>query len=306
MVVSCRTTPEPPAASSVEERSEAVARADPESGTDAPEIRTFEVDRVRLEGGSFERDGYPTEVDAFSIDRYEVTNQDFARFVAATGYVTEAERWGWALVFHPDADPTGEEARVPETPWWLKVDGAEWRKPRGDLPAVDRHPVVQVSWNDAAAFCSWTGGRLPSEAEWEFAARGGSSGTAFGWGHELAPEGRYRANTWQGDFPLKDETEDGFDYLAPVGSFEANGYGLYDMSGNVWEWCSDWYLPGYFELAEKKNPKGPTTGHERVLRGGSWLCSANYCEGYRLDQRNHSAPDSGLDNTGFRCAADLL
>jgi sulfatase modifying factor 1 len=164
---------------------------------------------------------------------------------------------------------------------------------------------VQVSWNDAAAYCRWAGKRLPTEAEWEYAARGGIEGQSFPWGKEFQPEGKWMANTWQGTFPLKDEGGDGHQGLAPVKSYPPNGYGLHDMAGNAWEWVADWYDPAYYRNSLTDNPPGPATGEERIMRGGSWMCSDNYCLGYRVAQRNKATPDSGLNNTGFRCAMSV-
>ena len=252
---------------------------------------------VRVPGGSVPRPGGPLEVAAFDLDAYEVTNRDFEAFVEATGFVTEAENWGWSLVFHPQATTSPEsEQRVQGTPWWLAVDGAYWRHPRGPgSPAEASLPVVHVSWGDAKAYCEWRDKRLPTEAEWDLAAATGNDGEGrahYPWGDEPAPEGRWVANVWQGDFPVQDDAADGHTYLAPVGSYPPNVLGVFDLGGNVWEWCDDWYRPD-------------GAGGEKVLKGGSWLCAASYCEGYRNANRNHSAPDSGLDNTGFRCARSL-
>jgi formylglycine-generating enzyme required for sulfatase activity len=252
---------------------------------------------VRVPAGAVSRSGGEFKVGAFDLDIVEVTNRDFADFVDATGFVTEAERWGWSLVFHPEATGNpADERRVAGTPWWLGVDGAYWRHPRGPgSEARPDLPVVHVSWGDAVAFCAWKGKRLPTEAEWDLAAATGNDGAgeaSYPWGHEPAPEGRWVANVWQGKFPETDEAADGHTYLAPVGSYPPNALGVFDLGGNVWEWVADWYRPG-------------GAGGEKVLKGGSWLCAASYCEGYRNANRNHSAPDSGLDNTGFRCARSL-
>ena len=259
-----------------------------------------------IPGGRFVRGAdAAVEVSSFWMDRTEVTVEAFSRFVEATGFVTEAETWGWSLVFQPEpGEHPEEEQRVPGTPWWLRVDGATWRNPhaRGEVAESD-HPVVHVSWNDAQAFCSWRGARLPTEAEWEFASLGGLESSTYPWGDELVPDGHWQANVWQGEFPYADH-RDGHAGLAPVASYEPNAYGLFDLGGNVWEWCSDWFAPGYHAHAPVENPQGPEAGVAKVLRGGSWLCSESYCRGYRRDTRNSSAPDSGLDNTGFRCVRD--
>jgi sulfatase modifying factor 1 len=236
---------------------------------------------------------HPVAVAAFWMDRHEVTVAEFGRFVAATGYRTEAERFGWSGVF----DTTRGE--------WTRADGSDWRRPEGPgSKAPPEEPVTQVSWNDAAAFARWAGKRLPTEAEWEHAARGGLAGRTYAWGDELRPGGRVMANWWQGVFPSHDTGEDGYRGRAPVGRFPPNGYGLYDVIGNVWEWCADWYDAAYYRRSPARDPRGPETGTERVMRGGSWMCSENFCSNYRVASRSHATPDSGLDNLGFRCARD--
>jgi sulfatase modifying factor 1 len=257
---------------------------------------------VLVKGGEFQMgtdDGMPNEspphlvrVKSFWIDTHEVTVAEFAEFVAATGYKTEAEQFGWSVVFN-----VNEGA-------WQKVDGANWRHPDGpNSEAAQDEPVTQVSWNDAAAFAKYYGKRLPTEAEWEYAARGGLVGKTYTWGDELRPQGKPVANWWQGHFPTRDTGEDGFRGRAPVGTFAPNDYGLFDMAGNVWEWCADWYDAGAytFRKAVADNPTGPAEGKERVIRGGSWMCSENFCSNYRVAARSHATPDSGLNNLGFRC-----
>lgn len=260
---------------------------------------------LRIEGGEFTMgtdDGYPFEGPAhrvvlgpFYIDEHEVTNGQYAEFVEATDYVTESERLGWSGVFDPIQNG------------WTKGDGADWRKPHGPGSSYTdmlEYPVVHLSWQDADAYCGWRGARLPSEAEFEFAARGGLEGATYAWGNELTPGGVHQANLWQGTFPQQDRTLDGYGSHGPVKKFPPNGYGLYDMTGNVWEWVNDWYAPDYFSRSPIENPRGPRTGEQKVQRGGSWLCSQNYCQGYRVAARMLTEPDSGLNNLGFRCAGN--
>jgi len=242
------------------------------------------------EGAPYEGPVHRVAVKSFFMDAHEVTASEFSKFVEGTGYKTEAEGFGWSGVFELQA---GE---------WRKVDGADWRHPEGpgSAPLPDE-PVTQVSWNDALQYARWSKKRLPTEAEWEFAARGGLVGRKYAWGDELRPGGRPVANWWQGTFPDHNTGEDGFLGRAPVGKFPPNGYGLYDMAGNVWEWCSDFWDPDYYARTPGADPTGPASGAERVIRGGSWLCAENYCQGYRVAARKHTTPESGLNNLGFRC-----
>jgi formylglycine-generating enzyme required for sulfatase activity len=245
------------------------------------------------DGFAFEGPVHEVSVHGFWMDTHEVSVEKFAKFVDATKYKTDAEKFGWSGVFDPK---TGK---------WSKRDGADWRHPLGpDSKADPKHPVVHVSYADAQAYAKWAQKRLPTEAEFEYAARGGVQDKKFAWGDELYPADRCLANAWQGTFPFEDTGKDGFKGLAPVGSFPPNSYGLYDITGNVWEWCADWFDDNYYKQSPKENPKGPESGEERVLRGGSWLCAENYCLGYRVAARNHTAPDSGLNNLGFRCVRD--
>ena len=280
----------------------------------------------RLEGGSFlmgtdgdygfpddgEGPVHPVELASFFIDETTVTNEQFADFVNATGYRTEAEVFGWSFVFFGHLSRAEQDravrARVLGSEWWCRVDGATWRHPEGPRSNIKKrwaHPVVQVSWHDAAAYAAWAGKRLPTEAEWEYAARGGLAGCRYPWGHDLEPEGRHRMNVWQGTFPSHNTEADGYFGPAPARSFRANGYGLYNITGNVWEWCWDWFAPDYYRRSPAANPVGPETGDRRVMRGGSYLCHASYCNRYRTDARSSNTPDSATTNLGFRCVRDL-
>jgi sulfatase modifying factor 1 len=276
---------------------------------------------VLLTGGAFvigsdDRLAYPddgettreVEVSPFMIGACAVSNAAFADFVTATGYVTEAERFGWSFVFGgllPDDFPPTRA--VAAAPWWRQVYGADWRRPEGpgsDVAERGDHPVVHVSHNDALHFCGWTGTRLPTEAEWEFAARGGLAGAAFPWGDELEPGGEHRMNVWQGRFPTENTLDDGYFGTSPVDAFAANAYGLHNTTGNVWEWVSDWFDPGFRRRDARTDPAGPPAGTHRVQKGGSHLCHASYCRRYRVAARQGNEPNSSAGNLGFRCAAD--
>jgi formylglycine-generating enzyme required for sulfatase activity len=247
-------------------------------------------------------------LDAFRIDAHAVTNEAFGRFVDATGWETDAERFGWSFVFGgllPDDFP--DTRGVAQAPWWRQVEGASWRHPEGPQSGIDDrgdHPVVHVSWRDAQAYCAWTGSRLPTEAEWEAAARGGLEGHAFPWGDDLEPGGAHRMNVFQGEFPGGNTGADGYLGTAPVEAYEPNDYGLHNATGNVWEWCSDWFETTYYAAGEARNPAGPVTGVQRVQRGGSYLCHMSYCRRYRVSARFANEPDSSTGNVGFRVAAD--
>lgn len=279
------------------------------------------------------RDARPihrVHVDGFWMDRTEVTNARFSEFVTATGYVTVAERpprpedfpgapsenlVPGALVFAPPPGPVPLDNHYV---WWTYVPGANWRHPTGPDSSIeerDQDPVVQVAHEDAAAFAEWAGTRLPTEAEWEFAARGGLAGNLYPWGNAFQPGGRFMANTWQGRFPSDNTPRDGYAAAAPVGQFPPNAYGLHDISGNVWEWCSDWYRHDTYasrhaSAQPTRNPSGPNDSfdpqepHEkkRVLRGGSFLCSDQYCARYIVGTRGKGEPSSGCSHIGFRCA----
>jgi formylglycine-generating enzyme len=246
-------------------------------------------------GDDDERPVHRVTLRQFYLDATEVTNAEFARFAEATGYRTDAERKGSSWVF-----------KKGETDW-AAVDRADWRHPLGpDSTVTDRmnHPVVNVSWNDALAYAKWAAKRLPTEAEWEYAARGGRVGEVFPWGNQLKPEGKVRANFWQGTWPGDNKLEDGYYYTSPVASFQPNGFGLYDLIGNVWEWTADWYSETYYRRSPSKDPPGPKSGEMRVARGGSWFCSEGYCGAYRVGFRGKSPEDASFNNVGFRCARD--
>ncbi|MCL4106435.1 UNVERIFIED_CONTAM: hypothetical protein GTU68_030393 [Idotea baltica] len=269
-------------------------------------------------------DEYPkhsTKIDGFYMDETEVTNAAFKEFIDETGYVTIAERppdsllQPGALVFHQTSQPV---ALDDPSKWWSWTIGASWQHPLGpdsDIKDKMDHPVVQISWEDAAAYAKWADKRLPTEAEWEWAARGGKEDQIYPWGNESVSEvGHKNANYWQGMFPFENSEKDGYLTTAPVKSFPPNAYGLYDMAGNVWEWCQDWYDANYYQKDEAAsngtdgpgqsyNPMNPYQA-SKVMRGGSFLCNDDYCSGYRNARRMQSSPDTGLNHAGFRCVKD--
>lgn len=264
--------------------------------------------------GAFEDGEQPVHavfLDTFHIDVTSVTNDDFARFVAATGYITSAERHGVSAVFYQQvlADAEDIVGPFPGTPWWLGVRGAHWRHPGGrgsSIEGFETHPVVHVSWHDAMAYCHWAGRTLPSEAQWEFAARGGISQARYPWGDDLMPGAAWQCNIWQGRFPEQNSIRDGWRYTAPVRTFDSNGYGLWQCVGNVWEWCSDWFARNYYARSPLSNPRGAESGNRRVMRGGSFLCHDSYCNRYRNAARASNTPDSATSNLGFRTAGGAV
>ena len=300
---------------------------------------TFSMGADNEQGRADEYPKHSVRVNGFYMDATEVTNDQFAAFVSATGYVTTAEKdvkWedlqkqvapgtpkppdsllqAASLVFVQRA---GTVNLQDYSQWWEWRRGANWKHPQGEgssLAGKGSYPVVHVSWDDAVAYCKWAGKRLPTEAEWEYAARGGFSNNVYPWGNENVDIGKPRCNYWQGAFPIQNEVKDGYAGSAPVRSFGFNGYGLYDMSGNVWEWTADLYHHDYYkEFASTSlasNPTGPTTSFDpdepwiakRVIRGGSFLCNESYCSGYRVAARMKTSADSGMEHLGFRCVAD--
>lgn len=266
--------------------------------------------------GTDDKEGFPADgegpvreiiIDSFYIDTTTVTNEDFTKFIEATHYKTDAEKFGWSFVFYgllSEAVLQFHPQVAVHAPWWCAINGATWMHPEGEGSNIHKridHPVVHVSWNDATAYCQWSGKRLPAEAEWEYAARGGLVQKRFPWGDELTPGGEHRCNIWQGHFPDYNSMEDGYLGTAPAKSFKPNNFGLYNMSGNVWEWCNDWFSPDFHQKDTRINPKGPLQGNGKVIRGGSFLCHHSYCNRYRVAARTSNTPDSSSSNTGFRC-----
>jgi formylglycine-generating enzyme len=304
-------------------RAEVVRPASEESAATCPGI---EPSRTKIPrrwstpiGGSFvmgsddrrfpdDGEGLPRRVtlSAFAIACHAVSNLQFGDFVRATGYTTDAERYGWSFVFGAFLTEETKRAigsRAADTPWWVPVPHAYWAQPEGPPSTIlDRldHPVVHVSWNDAKAYCRWARTRLPTEAEWEMAARGGLEQTLYPWGDELTPAGEHCCNIWQGSFPDHNTAEDGYDGTAPVHAFRPNGFGLHNMAGNVWEWCEDYFSPQYHCITAAENPLQDEPAANRSLRGGSFLCHESYCNRYRVAARSSNTPDSSASNIGFR------
>jgi len=312
--------------------------------TSSPSSAEVRAQRIAMEwvpGGAFlmgsdrhyreEAPRHPERVDGFWMDRWPVTNAMFRRFVEETGYVTQAEVPPDAAQY-PGADPSllvpASVVFVPPAGrvdlrnhfnWWAYVPGADWRHPKGpesSLAGLDDHPVVHVGFDDAGAYARWAGKELPTEAEWEFAARGGLDGAEYAWGDQLEPDGKQRANTWQGEFPIQNLRTDGYEGTSPVGSFPANGWGLYDLIGNVWEWTTDWYAPQHEvhrgsaccgaadEQRAKALSQDPCVAlpiPRKVMKGGSFLCAPNYCRRYRPAARMPQAIDTTTCHLGFRC-----
>jgi formylglycine-generating enzyme required for sulfatase activity len=285
-----------------------------------------EMNEVGMQATDDARPIHRVRVDGFFMDKTDVTNSDFEKFVEASGYVTVAERTPRAQDF-PGAPPENLVAGSvvftrPDRPvplndhfqWWTYVKGANWRHPLGpesDIKSKGKYPVVHIAYDDAVAYAKWAGKRLPTEAEWEFAARGGLAGKPFVWGEQFRPNGKWMANTHQGHFPVQDTGDDGYAGIAPVAKYPPNGYGLYDMAGNVWQWTSDWYRPDYYtRLAEAgevvRNPQGPEspydpTEEKKVHRGGSFLCTDQYCSRYMVGTRGKGEVSTGTNHLGFRC-----
>ena len=296
------------------QRSSQTSISDRSTGSKA----SISSEKVALTGGMFKLGSsyelaYPQDgeeltsevaISPFLIDKYSVTNQQFIAFVDNTGYVTEAEEIGWSFVFGGLLPDDFEDTRgVQGAPWWRQVFGATWKSPEGPHSTVKEklnHPVVHISWNDALSYANWGGGRLPTEAEWEYAASGGTSGRTYPWGNQLTPDGEHLMNVWQGSFPDKNLETDGWYGTAPVGSYPSNKFGLHEMTGNTWEWCQDWFTNK--RNPTLNNPSGPPSGTAKVIKGGSYLCHESYCNRYRPAARSSTTPASAMGHLGFRIA----
>ena len=351
IAIGCQQTPKPPQTAGHSCTPTQTRFSSSVSTTSHEKLDVNLKEMVLIPGGSFSmggdddqawRDEYPKHmvvVDSFWMDVHEVTNAQFSAFVEATGYLTTAEKAvDWeeikkelppgtpkpdasqlapaSLVFVPADKPV---SLLDVSQWWQWRQGANWRQPEGPGSSIvgkDNHPVVHVSWFDAVAYCDWVGKRLPTEAEWEYASRGGLTDAVYAWGNEDLRSGKPKANTWEGAFPYRNDKSDGFYFTAPVQSYQANNYGLYDIAGNVWEWCADLYHEDYYKTLAGKtthNPQGPKTSYDsnepyalkRISRGGSCLCHESYCSGYRNSMRMKTTPDTGSMHTGFRAVVSL-
>ena len=351
IAIGCQQTPKPPQTAGHSCTPTQSRFSSSVSTTSHEKLDVNLKEMVLIPGGRFSmggdddqawRDEYPKHmvvVDSFWMDVHEVTNAQFSAFVEATGYLTTAEKAvDWeeikkelppgtpkpdasqlapaSLVFVPTDKPV---SLIDVSQWWQWRQGANWRQPEGPGSSIvgkDNHPVVHVSWFDAVAYCDWVGKRLPTEAEWEYASRGGLTDAVYAWGNEDLSSGKPKANTWEGAFPYRNDKSDGFYFTAPVQSYQANNYGLYDVAGNVWEWCADLYHEDYYKTLAGKtthNPQGPKTSYDsnepyalkRVSRGGSFLCHESYCSGYRNSMRMKTTPDTGSMHTGFRAVVSL-
>jgi formylglycine-generating enzyme required for sulfatase activity len=277
---------------------------------------------IKLDGGAFmmgteSLEAFPADgegpvrrvtVHGFWMDASPVSNAQFADFIKATGYKTESERYGWSFVFQNHVRRDFVDDRAPGVTWWCKVNGADWAHPEGPdsgVAARESYPAVHISWRDAQAYCDWAGKRLPTEAEWEYAARGGLEQQTYPWGDDLTPGGKHLCNVWQGEFPHHDTGEDGWTSVAPATAFPPNGYGLHGITGNAWEWCQDWFHPSWHVTATRVDPVGPPEGTAKVMKGGSYLCHRSYCNRYRVAARTSNTPDSATTNISFRCVRDL-